>query len=45
MLLAIAGNQIEQDVQPLLGRKAPVIRAVRSLCRGVAIELADDSFL
>jgi len=42
MFLAIAGDQIEQNVQPLFGRKASIEVAVRSLGLGVAIELADD---
>ena len=41
MFLAIAGDQIEQDLQPLFGRKASIEIAVRSLSLGVAIELAD----
>jgi len=42
MFLAIAGDQIEQDLQPLFGRKGSIVCAVRSLGLGVAIELADD---
>ena len=42
MFLAIAGDQIEQDLQPLLGRKASIEVAIRSLGLSVAIELADD---
>jgi hypothetical protein len=44
MLLAIAGDQIEQDLQPLCGRKASIEVAIRSLRLGVAIELADYRF-
>jgi hypothetical protein len=44
MLLAIAGDQIEQDLQPLFERKASIEVAVRSLRLGVAIELADHRF-
>jgi 4-aminobutyrate aminotransferase-like enzyme len=42
MFLAIAGDQIEQDLQPLLGRKTSIGGAVRSLGLSLAIELADD---
>jgi hypothetical protein len=42
MFLAISGDQIEQDLQPLLGRKTSIEVAIRSLGLGVAIELADD---
>jgi hypothetical protein len=42
MFLAIAGDQIEQDLQPLLGRKASIEVAVGGLGLSVAIELADD---
>jgi hypothetical protein len=41
MLLAIAGDQIEQDLQPLFRRKASIEVAVRSLGLSVAVELAD----
>jgi len=44
MLLAIAGDQIEQDLQPLFRRKASIEIAIRSLRLGVAIELADYGF-
>jgi hypothetical protein len=44
MFLAIAGDQIEQDLQPLFGRKASIVIAVRGLRLGVAIELADHRF-
>ena len=42
LFLAIAGDQIKQDPQPLLGCKASIEVAIRSLGLGVAIELADD---
>lgn len=42
MFLAIACDQIEQDVQPLLGRKPSIKIAISSLGVGVAIELPND---
>jgi hypothetical protein len=42
MFLAIAGDQIEQNLQPLFGRKASIEVAIRCLGLSVAIELADD---
>ena len=43
MLLPIALNQVKQDVEPLLGREALVVGAVRGVGLGVALELADDT--
>jgi hypothetical protein len=43
MLLTIALNQFEQDVEPLLGCEAPIICAIGGGCLGVVVELADDS--
>ena len=42
MFLAITGDQIEQNLQPLFGRKASIEGAVRSFGLGVAVELAND---
>ncbi|MCU1335112.1 MAG: hypothetical protein JWO19_693 [Bryobacterales bacterium] len=41
MLLPIQANQVKQDLEPLLGRKAEVVSAVRGISLGVAIEPAD----
>jgi len=43
MLLPIKPNQVKQDFQPLPGRQAEVVSAVRSIGLVVAIELADDA--
>jgi 4-aminobutyrate aminotransferase-like enzyme len=43
MLLPIEANQVKQDFEPLLGRKTPVVGAVRGVGLGVAIELAHDT--
>jgi hypothetical protein len=43
MLLPIALNQVKQDIEPLLGREAEVVGAVRGIGLGVAFKLADDT--
>ncbi|HYV64451.1 MAG TPA: hypothetical protein VE958_17330 [Bryobacteraceae bacterium] len=43
MLLPIEPNQVKQDFEPLLGRKAEVVGTVRGIGLGMAIELADDT--
>jgi len=43
MLLPILLNQVEQDIEPLLGRENPVVSAVRGIGLGVGIELAHDT--
>jgi hypothetical protein len=43
MLLPIQANEVKQDFEPLLGRKAEVVGAVRSIALGVAIEVPDDT--
>jgi len=43
MLLPIEANQIKQDCEPLLRRKAEVIGAVRGVGLGVTIEPAHDT--
>jgi len=40
MRLPIKANQVKQDFQPLPGRKAEIVGAVRGVGLGVAIELA-----
>jgi len=44
MFLAIAGDQIEQDLQPLFGRKISIEVAIRCISLGMAIELKDHRF-
>jgi 4-aminobutyrate aminotransferase-like enzyme len=43
MLLPIKLNQVKQDFEPLLGRKAEIVGAVRGIGLGVAIEPADNT--
>jgi hypothetical protein len=43
MLLPIEANQVKQDFEPLLGRKAEVVGTVGGIGLGVAIEPADDT--
>ena len=43
MLLPIEPNQVKQDFEPLLGRKTPVVGAVRGIGLGVVFEPADDT--
>lgn len=43
MLLPIEANQVKQDFEPLLGRKAEVVGTVGGISLGGAIEPADDT--
>jgi hypothetical protein len=43
MRLPIKANQVKQDFQPLPGRKAEIVGAVRGVGLGVAIELAGNT--
>ena len=43
MLLPIKANQVKQDIEPLFGRKAEVVGAIRGIGLGVAIEPADNT--
>ena len=43
MLLPIEANQVKQDFEPLLGRKAEVVGTIGGLGLDVAIEPSDDT--
>jgi len=43
MLLPINANRVEQDFQPLPGRQAEVVGAIRGIGPAVAIEFADNA--